>query len=222
VGVTSGTTGAGDDVVGIVLAAGTSRRFGRPKQTLPFGDTSLLGWTVRNVEQSTLDRVLVVLGGAAEEARSGLDPIRASIIVNDDYRSGPLSSLQAGLAEAGDFGAAMMLLGDMPGVDANAIDAVLAAWRKEPSWAAVTTYTDRLGHPMVFSAESFPTLRALRGDKAVWRMIHRQPESRVQRIEIDRPCPGDIDTWNDYVQVGKQLGVAIRPQADGGRGEGDS
>ena len=45
--------------------AGASKRLGRPKQTLPFGDTTLLGHVLRDVEDSTLDRVVLVVGGAA-------------------------------------------------------------------------------------------------------------------------------------------------------------
>jgi molybdenum cofactor cytidylyltransferase len=215
-----GATDDADHVVGVVLAAGASSRLGRIKQTLPFGDTSLLGWTVRNVERSALDRVVVVLGAAAEEVRSSLGPTTASTVVNEDHRSGPLSSLQAGMDAAGACGAIMVLLGDMPGVDETVIDTVLTAWRRDRSWAAVTDYRDRLGHPFVFSAEAFPTLLALHGEKAVWKMVHRQPESRVRHVGIDRPCPGDVDTWDDYVQVAQRMGVAIRTQPDGGRGEG--
>ena len=43
-------------VVGIVLGAGGSRRLGRPKQTLTFGDTTLLGWVVRDVGASAPGR----------------------------------------------------------------------------------------------------------------------------------------------------------------------
>ena len=34
-------------MVGIVLGAGASKRLGRPKQTLPFGETTLLGFWMR-------------------------------------------------------------------------------------------------------------------------------------------------------------------------------
>ena len=66
------------EVVGVLLGAGSSRRLGRPKQTLPLGDTTVLGWTLRDAEESALDRVCVVLGGAADEARRSLRPGRAS------------------------------------------------------------------------------------------------------------------------------------------------
>jgi molybdenum cofactor cytidylyltransferase len=64
-------------VCGLVLGAGGSRRLGRPKQTLPLGDTTVLGWTLRDAEQSSLDRVCVVLGGADDEAARAITPRRS-------------------------------------------------------------------------------------------------------------------------------------------------
>jgi molybdenum cofactor cytidylyltransferase len=192
----------------VLLGAGSSRRLGRPKQTLPLGDTTVLGWTVRDAEQSALHRVCVVLGGAADEAARVIRPTRATVVYNVAYGSGCASSLLAGLDYAGDCAAIMMLLGDMPGVDATIIDGVLAAWRADPSWAAVTAYDDGLGHPFVFSAEAFPALRALHGDKAVWKLVDTEPEERVRRVRVHAPRPLDVDTWDDYIAVSRRLGVS--------------
>lgn len=193
-------------VCGIVLGAGSSRRLGRPKQTLALGDTTLLGWVVRDVEASSLDRVIVVVGGAAEEARAGLLPGRAEVVSNASYASGCASSLLAGLDAAGDCDAAMLLLGDMPGVDKVVIDAARAGWERHRPWAAVTGYRGRPGHPFVFSADAFATLRGLHGDKAVWKVLDDQGD-RVRRIEVDRTLPLDVDTWEDYVEVCRAFGV---------------
>src|SRR5689334_10741901 len=51
----------GRHMVGIVLGAGSSSRLGRPKQTLPLGDTTVLGWVIRNIEASSLERVVLVV-----------------------------------------------------------------------------------------------------------------------------------------------------------------
>jgi molybdenum cofactor cytidylyltransferase len=195
------------DVVGVLLGAGSSRRLGRPKQTLPLGDTTVLGWTLRDAEKSALDRVCVVLGGAADEAARAIRANRASVVYNAAYGSGCASSLLSGLDHAGECAAIMMLLGDMPGVDAAVIDTVLAAWRADPSWAAVTAYDDVLGHPFVFSADAFPALRALHGDKAVWKLVDAEPEDRVRRVYVEKPRPLDIDTWDDYLAACRRLGV---------------
>ncbi|MFP5320026.1 MAG: NTP transferase domain-containing protein [Acidimicrobiia bacterium] len=188
------------DVVGVVLGAGASRRLGRPKQTLPFGDTTLLGWTLRSVEASSLERIVLVIGGAADDVLAGLSPRRAVVARNDAYGTGCASSLLAGLDHAGEADAVMLLLGDMPGVDAPVIDGVRQAWEAlgRPR-AAVTRYRDGLGHPFVFSSAAFDDLRGLHGDKAVWKIVDRDPA--VARIPVDRPLPLDVDTEEDYRTV---------------------
>jgi molybdenum cofactor cytidylyltransferase len=202
--------------VGIVLGAGSSSRLGRPKQTLPLGDTTVLGWTVRNAEASALDRLYVVVGAAAGEVSRSLRPARAAVVHNDAYGTGCASSLLAGLDAAGDCDAVVMLLGDMPGLGPALIDSVARAFAAEPSWAAVTAYRDGLGHPLVFSAAAFDALRALHGDKAVWKLVDVEPPERMRRIPVDQPVPHDIDTWDDYLAVCQSLGLEPHPTV--GRG----
>ena len=180
-------------VVGVILGAGSSRRLGQPKQALPLGDTTLLGWAVREAEASSLERVVVVARG---EVATG----RAEIALADAGDGTCSSSLGSGLAVAGPCDAVMLLLGDMPGVDASVIDAVRAAWESKRPWAVVTRYDDGLGHPLVFSSEALPALRALHGDKAVWKLLESEPD-RVAEAGVARPLPRDVDSWEDYEAV---------------------
>ena len=185
-------------IVGVVLGAGKSSRFGAPKQLLPFGDTTLLGQTIRNANASSLDRVVVVLGRASEELRASVDFDRAEVVENTSYGTGCASSLLAGLDAAGeDCEAIALLLGDQPGVRAEFIDHVVAIWRRERPWASVTSYLGKLGHPFIFGREAFGELRQLHGDKAVWKLIEAYPE-RVSRVGIEAPLPPDVDTPEDY------------------------
>jgi molybdenum cofactor cytidylyltransferase len=188
----------GSNVVGVVLGAGRSSRFGAPKQLLPFGDTTMLGQVVRNANASGLDRVVVVLGRASVELRGSVDFGRAVVVENTAYGTGCASSLLAGMDEAGeDCGAIVLLLGDQPGVKAEFIDSVLDEWRSSRTWAAVTSYGGKLGHPFVFAREAFEDLRGLHGDKAIWKLIEAYPE-QVYRVEIEAPLPPDVDTPEDY------------------------
>lgn len=189
-------------LVGVVLGAGSSRRLGRPKQSLDFGGRSLLTHVVADIEAaSSLDRVILVLGGSSESVEQTLDLGRSEVVYNDGYGTGCASSLLAGLDAAGECDGIVMLLGDMPGVDAAAIEAVTTALTAAPTWAAVTEYRGELGHPFVFGASAFETLRGLHGDKAVWKIVDQEPADRVARIAVDRPLPRDIDTWADYAAV---------------------
>ncbi len=185
-------------IVGIVLGAGRSSRFGTPKQLLPFGDTTMLGQVVRNADASGLDRVVVVLGRASRELRTSVDFGRAVVVENTAYGTGCASSLLAGMDAVGeDCEALMLLLGDQPGVRVEFIDSVLSGWRPSRPWACVTSYGGELGHPFVFAREAFEELRGLHGDKAVWKLIEAYPQ-RVHRVEIEAPLPPDVDTQEDY------------------------
>jgi molybdenum cofactor cytidylyltransferase len=206
-----------DAVVGVVLGAGLSTRLGRPKQLLAMGDTTLLGWAVREAERSSLALVVVVVGDV-EFAPSPTS--RAIVVRNDAPQSGCVSSLRVGLdtADAADSAyaadtvvecdAVMLLLGDMPGADADVIDSVLDRWHR--SRVAVTEYRDGLGHPLIFPRSAFPTLRSLHGDKAVWKLIDADD---VERVPIDRPRPRDVDTWDDYLAVCHSFGVPPQLQS---------
>jgi molybdenum cofactor cytidylyltransferase len=185
-------------VVGVILGAGLSRRLGRPKQTLPFGDTTLLGWTVREAEASSLDRVVVVTTVEVEAGRAELtEP-------NGRDPSCTATSLRSGLAAAGEADAVMLLLGDMPGVDASVIGAVRATWEEDEPWALATEYEDGRGHPLVFSAAAVAELRAARGPKPAWRLLESNAE-RVGTAHVARPLPRDVDTWEDYEAVLRTL-----------------
>ncbi len=200
---------ASREVVGVVLAAGTASRFGSPKQLLRFAGRPLVERVVRNAAESALDRVVVVLGSSAEEVREHADFGRAEVVDNRKYGAGCASSLVAGLAAAGDCAALMLLLGDQPGVRAPVIDHVLADWRAEPVWAAVTDYRGEPGHPFVFARAAFDDLGRLHGDKAIWKLIERFPE-RVRRIGIDLELPPDIDRSTDLERALAHWRRAVR------------
>src|SRR4051812_42524230 len=64
---------ATDFVAGLVLAAGGSSRLGRPKQTLPYDGTTLLGHVLDSARACGFDQLLVTLGGGADEVREAGD-----------------------------------------------------------------------------------------------------------------------------------------------------
>jgi len=211
------------ELVGIVLGAGSSVRMGRPKQLLALGTSTVLGRSVAAATAATLDRVLVVVPRSIPEVGQALPAGRAETVTLDDmpvpppdddlsdgahaHRPGCSSSLQAGLARADEADAVVLLLGDMPTLPTTVIDQVIADWRDRRPWAAVTAYRDGIGHPFVFSADAFATLRGLHGDKAVWKVVEHEPPERIRRIPIDTPRPPDVDTWEDYLDVCRRLDV---------------
>src|SRR5215469_6912700 len=84
-------------VTGLVLAAGGSRRLGRPKQLLPYPGGTLLGHVVGVARDCRFDQLLVAIGGAADEVRAGVDLSGAEVIENHAYGEGCSSSIAAAL-----------------------------------------------------------------------------------------------------------------------------
>lgn len=185
-------------VSGLVLAAGTSSRLGRPKPLLPFGETTVLGRVLARVQAAALDEIVVVLGAAAVEIRREVDLRGVTVAENPDFAEGCATSYRTGL-EALDprAQAVAVLLADQPGIETAAIDAVLAAWRRRPSEIALASYRGRAGHPLIFARSLFAPLAELRGDKAAWKIVDAHPEW-VQTVSLDRPAPADLNTWEAY------------------------
>jgi molybdenum cofactor cytidylyltransferase len=182
-------------ITGLVLAAGGSRRLGRPKQLLPYGGTTLLGHVVTTARACAFDQLVVAIGGAADEVRDAVDLSGAEVVVNDAYGEGCSSSIAAALEIVrGDV--LVLMLGDQPGVRPESVAALLAGRGEAP--LAVCLYEDGRGHPIAFARSVFGDLANLRGDKGVWKLLDRGDPVEVA---IPGPIPLDVDTEEDYEAV---------------------
>ncbi len=186
-------------VAGLILAAGGSRRLGRPKQLLPFRSTTLLGWVVSEVTRAaSLDEVVVVVGGAAAEVRRRVHFGVATVVENPEFGQGCASSYRTGIGALDPRAEAVaVLLGDQPSVDHAVIDEVVDAWRRRRDRIAFASYRDRPGHPLVFASALFEHLVALRGDKAAWKILDVHPDW-LHAVAVDRLAPADVNTREDY------------------------
>jgi molybdenum cofactor cytidylyltransferase len=186
-------------VAGLVLAAGGSSRLGRPKQLLPFGGATLLDHTMATARACEFDQLLVAVGGNAGKVRERVNLSGAEIVVNPGFGEGCSSSIAVAM-NALDPAATVLvlLLGDQPGVVPATVRVLLAARGDAP--IAVCRYDDGRGHPFAFGREVFDDLRALHGDKAVWRMLEERPED-VEEVPVAGRIPLDVDTWADYEAV---------------------
>jgi molybdenum cofactor cytidylyltransferase len=182
---------------GLVLAAGGSRRLGRPKQLLPFGDATLLDHTLATARACGFDQLIVALGGSSDKVRSGVDLSGATVVENPGFGSGCGSSIAAAMSEVeGDV--LVLLLGDQPGVTPETVGALLAG--RGAADIAVCRYDDGRGHPFAFSRALFGDLAALHGDKAVWKLLDARPGA-VAEVRVAGSVPLDVDTWEDYEAV---------------------
>jgi molybdenum cofactor cytidylyltransferase len=164
---------------------------GRPKQMLPLRGRPLLQH-VAETAASALPESVLVLG-------PGLDvdfPLPANVraVVNPRAAEGQATSLQAGLTAMGPrVSAAVILLGDQPGVRADAIRAVAGA--EGP--IARASYAGRPGHPVRLDRSIWPQVMALEGDTGARELLRDHPDWLVE-VEVGGDPPQDVDTPDDY------------------------
>ena len=191
-------------ISGLILGAGASQRFGKPKQLLPFADTTLLGWVVRQTTRArSLDETIVVVGRAADEIRVSVDFGDAVVVENPVFSEGCASSYRAGIAaldSASD--AIMIILGDQPAITPEIINQLAGEWRRSEAPIALCSYEGRKGHPMIFARSLFDQLEVLHGDKAAWKLVDANVDS-VLEVPFALPFPQDINTREDFERMQK-------------------
>ncbi|MFJ7238811.1 NTP transferase domain-containing protein [Streptomyces olivaceus] len=191
-------------VAGILLAAGSSRRLGQPKQLLPLRGATLLDAALAAARACRFDQLLLALGGSAEAVRHGVDMSGAEQFDVERHGDGCGASVAAAMGRVDPRAdGVVLLLGDQPGVRPMDVAGLLGAVAGRP--AGLCRYRDGPGHPLWFGRELFGDLAALHGDKAVWKLLG-SGRSPVVEHPVDRPAPRDVDTWEDYWALVAEVG----------------
>ena len=184
-------------VAALVLAAGSSRRLGQPKQLLPFRGATLLDATISTVRSFDFTQTLVTIGGAAPEVQDTVDLSAVQVVESLHHTDGCSSSIVSALEMIDpNVDGFMLFLGDQPDVSPVVVDALLGAASTGVE-IAVVDYADGTGHPFWFARSVFGPLSELHGDKAVWKLLE-SGRFDTARVPVDATIPLDVDTWEDY------------------------
>jgi molybdenum cofactor cytidylyltransferase len=188
----------------VILAAGESRRMGTQKLLLPFGDTTIVEAVVRTALASRVDRGLVVLGADRDAVRPKLEPCGVAFVVNEDYRLGMLSSVQAGFrALPGEAEAAVIMLGDQPFLAAPVVDAVIGAYRESRKGIVIPIFQGRRGHPILVDLKFRLEVLAIDPVEGLRRLLRAHAEDIGEVETGDANILRDLDTPEDYAGLPK-------------------
>jgi nicotine blue oxidoreductase len=185
-----------DGVAGILLAAGSGSRLGRPKAAVEIDGETLASRGIAVLRAGGAEPAVLVTGALAVTVPGALG------VHNPDWATGMGSSLVAGLrgVPAG-CGAAVIALADQPLVGPDAVARLIAAWRGGAS-VAVAAYDGAPRNPVLIARAHWPAVIELAtGDAGARPFLRAHPEL-VTLVECgDTGRPDDIDTAADLARI---------------------
>lgn len=189
-------------IAGIVLAAGLSRRLGRPKQLLMLDEMPLIAHVVDRALASSLDEVVVVTGAQDMAVRAALGGRDVRFVHNSRFREGQGTSLAVGVtALDDDIGAAVVLLADQPGISTAVINRAIESHRETGALLVMARYGEEWGHPVLFGREIFPELQALTTDLGGREIVRAHQDALVLADGGADVPPLDVDTEEAWLAL---------------------
>src|SRR6266550_1675773 len=187
-------------VAAVVLAAGGSARFRKPKQFAPFRGETFIRHIVAAAIDARCTPVLVVTG--KDSARIGLElsEFTVTIAMNPHWQSGLGSSIVVGIRHAmnlaPDVDAVALLTCDQPFVTATVLAQLIQLRLTSGKPIVASAYAETIGIPALFDRSCFPDLLRLKGDCGAKGIILAWPHDVAS---FDFPAGEiDIDTAADY------------------------
>ena len=190
-------------IVAVVLSAGESSRMGRPKALLPVDGETFIEKIVGALARTRVGKIIVVLGHDAETLKRRLEHLAVAFLVNADYKSGQLSSLQTAvrrLQSDRECDGMLVHLVDHPYISSKLVDMMIERFYASNKLIVVPRCQGKRGHPVIFSRALFAELLNAPLDQGAKAVVNAH---RDETLEIETDDPGiavDIDTPELYRQ----------------------
>ena len=191
----------------VVLAAGLSRRMGRPKQLLRLGDKTMLEHVVDNIMQTDVEETIVVIGAYQQEIADLLSKYDLKCVFNANYSGGQGTSVAVG-ANAVDIESSGILYAtaDQPFLSPDYLNKMITEFKNTNP----LILKPAVGMPAIFNSSLRPELITLSGDTGGKQLM----EKYWEKVVILPGCPSimtmDVDTEEDYERVKKLWDKLVR------------
>jgi CTP:molybdopterin cytidylyltransferase MocA len=187
----------------VLLAAGGSRRLGRPKQLLEIDGIPLIRRAALAALATGPRQLLVVLGAEVDGCRAALDGLALQLHLVDDWAAGMGATLASGLRALRQPVAGLLVIGvDQPALDAGHLTALVDHWCTDPARVVASGYAGTFGTPALFPASWLARLTILTGDqgaRALLRDSTEEPEIiHAPELAIDIDDAQDLAAWQDF------------------------
>lgn len=154
-------------VIGVLLAAGLSERYGgQNKLLVDIDGEPMVRRAARTLTENGLDAVIAVVGHEADRVARALEGLPIDVVENPDYAAGQSTSVAVGTRQARAAGAVAVcyLPADMPWVRPSTVDALVEAYRAGAGDPLAAAAGGQRGNPTLFDSRHFDDLEAVTGD----------------------------------------------------------
>ena len=184
----------------IILAAGSSSRFGNTKQLLHFKGKTLLQHTMEEAAEAGAEPVVVVTGANADEISKEIKNEKIEIVFNKDWEQGMASGIIIGLKKAislnNKMEKAIIAVCDQPFISSSLFQQLYQKQNESAKYIVACCYADTIGTPALFTQKYFDVLMKLKGDEGAKKLMKTYSED-VATVDFPKGYI-DIDTKEDY------------------------
>jgi len=143
----------------VILSGGASRRMGSPKALLPYQGGTFLEHLLTVTDHPRIGWRRVVLGADAQAIAEGVELPADEVVVNGNWETGQLSSIQCGLRSlpAGTEGMLLCLI-DHPLISREMVGKLVERFYEAAKSIVLPVYKRRRGHPVIFASRLYEEL----------------------------------------------------------------
>jgi molybdenum cofactor cytidylyltransferase len=143
-----------------ILSGGESRRMGSPKALIPYRGGTFLDHLIEVTTHPRVGVRKIILGAGAENIRETLGLDVASVVINENWRRGQLSSIQSAVRSVMSLDTEGLILCpvDHPLVSAGLVARLIEAFEDSGRLIVLPAYKGKRGHPLIFRASLYQEL----------------------------------------------------------------
>jgi len=187
-------------IVAVVLAAGLSKRIGRPKALLRYKKQSFLNHILINLQTAGINNIFVVLGQEFDRVKGSFSNKNPYIFIHNPHpEEGPLSSFKLALQKMPrETQGCLLVLVDHPLVTAETYRYIKYLGEKHQDAILIPVFKGQNGHPVYFGKKFFPQLLQAPLTEGARYVVHHNQQA-IHKFETDdHGVIADIDTKDDF------------------------